>query len=585
MNDIMIATSRIPRGDSADTFPSLFATRVAAGPEGPAFFDVSFEGQDAKAAPHSWSGIDFRARRAAGALVGAGVKTGDRVVLCLLNPARFLAFFLGAQALGAIPVPLPSASDLKARDAFRERVDSVVADCLPRAIVVDTRDDAEGLDPDLARRMTVVDGSVADSESPDDAPRGSFRLDRSPDEIAYIQYTSGSTGSPKGVLVTHANLMANLQAIARGADLGPTDIGFNWLPLYHDMGLIGGFLLGLYVGGGGYLMPTRTFIARPALWLRAMSRFKATFASAPNFAFSLLARHLRDEAVAALDLSSWRRAFNGAEPIDRSTLDAFMHRFAPARFRAGTMCPVYGLAECTLAVSIPVPDSPPRYDFVDRDLLQRERRAVGVRADSASATCYVSVGRAVPEHRVRILEPGGDVELPDRHVGEVTVTGPSVTPGYFNKEGTKGSSQRELRTGDLGYIADGELYIVDRLKDLVIVGGRNIVPSDVERVVATVPGIRYGAVVAFALAGTAGTEELYLVAGAAPRALQDPHTRSAIKAAVFRHFAIVPREVVLVQASAIPKTSSGKIRRAACRELYQRGAFAPEASPPSEAKS
>jgi acyl-CoA synthetase (AMP-forming)/AMP-acid ligase II len=576
MEEVVVRGSRVARPGAEVTFPSLFAQRVGARPHEPAFYDVSFgAGQRANAAPQTWEAIDRRARRAASALVRAGIKSGDRVVLCLVNPARFLSFFLGAQVLGAIPVPLPSASEQKAKEAFRDRVDAVIADCRPGAMVVDTRADLEAVDAEVAERTVIVDAAASEVDEPGPAP--TVRFDRSPDEIAYIQYTSGSTGSPKGVLVTHANLMANLRAIADAADLGPSDIGFNWLPLYHDMGLIGGFLLGLYVGGGGYVMPTRVFIGGPALWLRAMSQFKATFASAPNFAFSLLARHMREDAVAALDLSHWRRAFNGAEPIDRSTLDAFLVRFAAAGLRAGTMCPVYGLAECTLAVSIPAPDAEPRYDFVDRETLGRERRAVAVDRSDPAATCFVGVGRAVPEHRIRILDPGGDAELPERHVGEVAVVGPSVTPGYYKKDGQDGPPRHELRTGDLGYLADGELYIVDRLKDLLIIGGRNIVPSDLERTISAVPGIRYGAVVAFSIRGSAGTEDLYVVAGAAQRAMHDPHTRELIKAAVYRHFAVVPKEVVLVQPGVVPKTSSGKIQRAACRALYVAGAFTSQA--------
>lgn len=564
----------------AETFPALFGRRLAAYPNQPAFFDVTFRGAHVQATPHTWSEIDARARRAAAALSDAGVKNGDRVVLCLVDVARFFSFFLGAHALGAAPVPLPSAREAGAREAFRERIDSVVDDCVPRALVVDSERDFDAFGGDFRSKVAVIDGSLTDAMVDRSGP--SFRLDRSPDEVAFIQYTSGSTGSPKGVVVTHGNLMANLHAIALAADLGPADRSFSWLPLYHDMGLIGGFLLGLYAGGEAYMMPTRTFVGRPASWLRGMSQFKATFASAPNFAYSLVARHLRDGAVGDLDLSHWRRAFNGAEPIDRSTLEAFRRRFASAHFSPGTMCPVYGLAECTLAVSIPEPGAEPRYDFVDRDALAREGRAVVVDAEAASATCFVSVGRAVPGHRVRILDPSADVERAERHLGEVAVSGPSVTPHYFRKDDEPQPPRRELRTGDLGYIAGGELFIVDRLKDLLILAGRNVAPSDLERVVARVPGTRYGAIVAFTIRGTEGTDELFLVVGVEPRAIGDERKREEIRAIVYQHFSIMPRDVVLVQPSAVPKTSSGKVRRAACRHLYETNAFS--AAPAAKVK-
>jgi fatty-acyl-CoA synthase len=572
-----VTSERPGTGDAAPTSVlRLFADRAATQPERQVLFEVAFDGPQTNVKPFSWSDIFTQTRRAASALDAAGVKAGDRVALCVAGTSRFLAYFLGAQALGAVPVPLPSAGEMRAREAFRDRIDSVFADCLPTAIVVDSTVDRDSLDAARTRGAAVIDGSEPGPEALGLAP---FSVDRSADETAYLQYTSGSTGAPKGVVVTHRNLVANLTAIAAGADLGPTDRGFTWLPLYHDMGLIGGLLLGLFVDGDVHAMPTKAFIGRPALWLRGMSEFKATFASAPNFAFSLVARHMREEAVAQLDLSHWRRAFNGAEPIDHATLDAFAHRFAPASFRLGTMCPVYGLAESTLAVSIPAPDASPRYDLVDRDVLVHERKARPSDENSGSSVCFVSVGRVVPAHSVCIVDPATQQELGERCIGEVTVTGPSVTPYYFRADGRYEPPRQTLRTGDLGYIAEGELYIVDRLKDLLIVAGRNIVPSDVERVVAQVPGIRYGAVVAFGIRGTNGTEDLYVVAGAEPRALQDSTRRDAVRAAVSRHFGVVPREVVLVQPNLIPKTSSGKVRRAACRDLYELGALSAKAAP------
>ncbi|MCL2451029.1 MAG: AMP-binding protein [Polyangiaceae bacterium] len=545
--------------------PALFAARASATPHAPAFFVVSFHGHQSTATAHSWANVERAARRAASALAGAGVVRGDRVVLSVSEAPEFLAFFLGAQGLGAIPVPLPSVADVRARDAFRARVDSVVRDCSPAAIVVDGPADAL---PD-GHGSRVVSAAAANADPGDGPVPASFTFQRSPREIAFIQYTSGSTCAPKGVLVTHANLMANLRSIAAAADLGPGDVGFNWLPLYHDMGLIGGLLFGLYCGGN-YVMSTRAFIGAPGLWLRAMSDYKATFAAAPNFAFSLLAKHVRDEAIVGLDLSHWRRAFNGSEPIDRATVDAFVTRFRPAGFRAETMCPVYGLAEATLAVAFTAPDSAPRYDFVQRYALMREGRARPAEPDERGTVCFVGAGRAVPDTRVKIVDPSSGAELPERRVGEVVVLGPSVTLGYYGRDQV---AQRELRTGDLGYLADGELFIVDRLKDLLIISGRNIIPSDVERTVARVAGVRYGAVVAFATRGSEGTDELIVVAGATPRALRDPRTHDEIKSIVYQHFQVMPRAVALVPPSMVPRTSSGKLQRSACRALYESGAY------------
>jgi acyl-CoA synthetase (AMP-forming)/AMP-acid ligase II len=412
--------------------------------------------------------------------------------------------------------------------------------------------------------------------SPDASMPPSFRFDRSFHETAFIQYTSGSTGSPKGVVVTHRNLVANMRASTEGARFGPNDRSLSWLPLYHDMGLVGGLLLGLYLGIDTFVMPTRSFVGRPDSWLRAMSRFKATFSCAPNFAYSILARRLPESALQGIDLSSWRLAFNGAEPIDLATLRDFTQRFAVTGLSPESSFPVYGMAECTLAVAFPTPGVPVRQDVVDRDLLGRAGRAVPVVSGSPSAVSFASVGRAVPGHSLRILDPDGGAELPERHLGEVAVSGPSVSPYYFRKDGKYGEPRKELRTGDLGYMASGELYIVDRIKDLLIIGGRNFVPSDIERVVCDVPGVRYGSVVSFAIRGADGTDELYLVVGAEPRSSVEGDLRHMVSEKVHERFGLAARDIVLVKPGIVPKTSSGKIRRLACRELYERGGYRAE---------
>ncbi len=563
--------------DPSLTFPAVFAQRLAQDRAGIAFSEAMLDDREIRPNPHSFPRIHARARSAAEDLVRAGVGPGDRVLLCIGNAASFLSFFLGVQSIGAVPVPLPCPSEFRVRGTFRERIDTVASDCAPQAIVVDTVRDIESLS-DLATSAVRLDASAADRLPDPNAPLESFCLDRSFREIAFIQYTSGSTGSPKGVVVTHGNLVANMRAIAEGGQFGPNDRSFSWLPLYHDMGLVGGILIGIYLGLPTFVMPTRTFVGKPDAWLRAMSQFRATFACAPNFAYSMLARRLPDRALAGLDLSHWRLAVNGAEPIDRATLEDFVRRLAPARLSPRAMFPVYGMAECTLAVAFPEPGAPPRYDVVDRETLSRECRAEPATEAGERSLCFVSVGRAVPSHHVRIVDPDGEEERPERHIGEVVVSGPSVTPYYFKKDGLHPPQRTELRTGDLGYVADGELYLVDRVKDLIIVGGRNIVPSDVERAVARVPGIRYGSVVAFAQRGEEGTDELYVVAGVEPKALNDAQVRMAVRGAVYGHFAVTPKDVLFVKPSMIPKTSSGKIRRAACREIYERGGFAIDVS-------
>jgi acyl-CoA synthetase (AMP-forming)/AMP-acid ligase II len=556
------------------TFPAVYGRRLKGSPNAVAFFEVSVAGLDLCATPHTLGEVHEATLDAAAELVRAGAQLGDRVILCLGKTSNFLPYFLATQALGAIPVPLPGGSDFRGRGAFRERIQAVAADCQPRVIIVDSSQETEAV-ASLASSDVIVAGTGA-PRGPGVEPAIGFRLERSFHEAAFIQYTSGSTGAPKGVVVTHYNLVANIRAITEAAGFGPSDRSFNWLPLYHDMGLVGGFLTGLYLGLETFVIPPSTFVGRPDSWLRGISQFRATFSCAPNFAYNMLARRLPDAAVAGLDLSSWRLAFNGAEPIDRATVDAFMGRFAPVGLSEGTMFPVYGMAEATLAVAFPAPRAAPRYEFIDREAIASARRADPLPEGSSSALCCTSVGRALPSNDVRIREPGGTTELPERCIGEVCVSGPSISAGYFSTLAAAAAPCRELRTGDLGYLAGGDLFIVDRLKDLIIVGGRNVVPSDVERVVAQVPEIRYGSVVAFGAPGPAGTEELFVAAGIEPKASGDA-ARQAIRRSVFEHFGLSPREILLVKPSAIPKTSSGKVRRAACRELYERGLLTPVA--------
>ena len=557
------------------TFPAVIAERLSAAPGRVAFHEVGFLRREPQATPQTFSELDVEIRAAAIDLSNKGVLPGDRVLLCVGSTGTFLSFFIAAQALGAIPVPLPSISDFQAPAAFRERIDGVIEDCAPRVVVADS---LRGIDPSSLIRSSgvrLIDASVRVSAPSESAP-DAFRYHRSFQEIALIQYTSGSTGLPKGVVVTHRNLVANMRASTEGARFGPCDRSLSWLPLYHDMGLVGGLLLGLYLGIDTFVMPTRSFVGRPDSWLRAMSRFKATFSCAPNFAYSILARRLPAGAPDGIDLSSWRLAFNGAEPIDLVTLDDFAKRFAGSGLSAESLFPVYGMAECTLAVAFPSPGSPVRMDVVDRDLLGRSGRAVPVDLDDPAGVSFTSVGRAIPGHSVRILDPAGSNELPERHLGEVVVSGPSVSPYYFRRDGRYGEPRKELRTGDVGYVADGDLYIVDRIKDLLIIGGRNFVPSDIERVVCEVPGVRYGSVVAFSIRGADGTDELYLVVGAEPRSPSDGDLRHLVAEKVHERFGLSARDIVVVKPGVVPRTSSGKIRRMACKELYERGGYRAE---------
>jgi 1-acyl-sn-glycerol-3-phosphate acyltransferase len=392
---------------------------------------------------------------------------------------------------------------------------------------------------------------------------------------AFIQYTSGSTGSPKGVLLTHANLLANMRAIGRGVEARPTDVGVSWLPLYHDMGLIGSWLFCLHQGLPIAIFSPLAFLARPERWLWTIHERRATLSPAPNFAYELCVRKIPDAALEGLDLSSWRCALNGAEPVSPATLDRFCRRFARYGFRREALMPVYGLAESSVALCVPPVGRGPKLDAVRREAFERDGRAAPAGAADGPALTFVSVGKALPEHEVRVVDDAG-ADLPERTVGRLVFRGPSTTAGYFRKpEATAAITLPGgwLDSGDLAYQAEGELYVTGRRKDLIIKAGRNLVPQEIEEVASSVPGIRKGCVVAFGVSQEAtGTESLIVVAETREtRPVEKERLVSAVVEKVAAAVDLPPDVVHLVAPGSVPKTSSGKIRRAATREAYLEG--------------
>jgi 1-acyl-sn-glycerol-3-phosphate acyltransferase len=505
-------------------------------------------------------------------LRAAGVGAGDTVALMLPTGYDFLRGFLGILAARAVAVPIYPPARLDRLEEYARRQAAILRDAGVRVLI--TIDRARPVAamlkagvPSLLRVTTAAE--LAATPGNGHAPEGG------PGEPALIQYTSGSTGAPKGVLLTHANLLANIDAIAAGMDLRPTDVGVSWLPLYHDMGLIGTWLMCLHQGVPLDLQSPMSFLARPERWLWAIHERQGTLTGAPNFAYELCASRLPERVLEGLDLSSWRCAFNGAEPVSPDTMERFTRRFARYGLRPETMMPVYGLAESSVALCFPPPGRGPLVRRVEREPFESGKVAVPAEENDASALRFVSVGTPLPAHEVRIVDDGGN-DRPAGSVGRLVFRGPSMTPGYFNRPRETAAITLPggwLDTGDLAFELDGEVHIAGRAKDLIIKAGRNLVPQEIEELAAEVAGVRRGCVVAFGLGDPAsGTEKLVVVAETrATEAAERDRIAAAVTERLADALGLPPDAVAMVAPGAVLKTSSGKVRRAETRDLYVGG--------------
>jgi 1-acyl-sn-glycerol-3-phosphate acyltransferase len=516
-----------------------------------------------------------RVDAAAAGLARLGVGPGSAVGIMLPTGLDYFVAFFGAQRAGGIPVPLyPPARKSQIEDHLRRQagiLETAGAEVLVTfSEVLTLARLLRAQLPGLRRVVTVEELATAPTSKSDALIPPPVRGE----DIAFLQFTSGSTGDPKGVVLTHANLLANLRAIRQGADIRPDDVIVSWLPLYHDMGLIGCWMGALYFGVPLVLMSPLAFLARPSRWLWAIHRHRGTLSAAPNFAYELCINKIQDDEIAGLDLSTWRMALNGAEPVAPETLRRFAERFVPHGFRPGAFSPVYGLAESSLAVAFPPLDRPPVIDAVERDAFQRSGRAVPTAVDDPQALRFVSCGFPLVGHEVRVVDDGGR-ELGDRQEGRLEFKGPSASSGYFrNPEATARLVHGDWRdSGDRAYLASGELYITGRVKDIIIRAGRNLYPQELEAAVGEVPGVRKGCVAVFGSPDPAtGTERLVVMAETRERG---EAALDAIRQAV-QDVAVdllgTPAEVVaLVPPHGVPKTSSGKIRRSSAREVFESG--------------
>jgi acyl-CoA synthetase (AMP-forming)/AMP-acid ligase II len=522
----------------------------------------------------SWSELADRVS-AASAAIRHVAAPGDRVLLFFRPGLDFLVAFLGCLQAGVVAVPCVPPSRPVRRSAERIQAVARVAEpavvvASPDAVVV-PRDELLALAPAL--RLAVWLGS-ADLEG----NRAGTAPFARPEHVALLQFTSGSTGSPRGVMITHANLMHNLGLIHDCFEHDRRSVSVTWLPVFHDMGLIDGMLEPLFAGIPCYAMPPHAFAQRPLRWLRAISRYRATHSGGPNFAYDLCAARSVEASAAALDLSSWRVAYNGAEPIRASTMEAFARAYAPSGFRSSAFHPCYGLAEATLKVSgAGADDLRPRR--LDAEPL--ERGEVREAPPGARGQCVASCGPPHPGVRVAIVSSTTGSELGPEQIGEIWVAGPSVSPGYFADPAatavTFGARLPTgegpfLRTGDLGFTCGGELYVTGRLKDVIIVQGRNLYPQDLEHSVELAHDeLTPGGSAAFSFDD--GTAERLVVLVEVPRGghTSTPPTKllDAARRAIARDHQVEPTVLLAVPRGSLPKTTSGKIRRGTCRNDYR----------------
>jgi fatty-acyl-CoA synthase len=521
--------------------------------------------------------LETEARRRAGLLASLGIEKGDRIALVIPEGHEFVLSFLAAVMAGAVPVPIFPRASFK---AAAEYVDTVahIAQASRAALLLCADSNHALIEPAKAQVASLQSiRSVERLFAPELSALSFTPPALDADDVCFLQFTSGSTSRPKGVMVTHRNLISNASAFLgpHGLNRNAEDVGVSWLPLYHDMGLIG-FILGpLIVDIPVVILPTATFARGPRVWLETLSKYRGTITYAPNFAYGLAQKRLKAKDVESLDLSALRVAGCGAEPIHAETLRSFARALAPAGFRESALLPSYGMAESTLAITFHQLGTPMQTDRVDGEALTRGQ---AVPSDVPGALEIVSCGVPFPDHELKVVGPGGDT-LPERQVGEIWARGPSVAQGYFeNPEATAESFAPEgwLRTGDLGYLAGGDLYICGRKKDLIILRGANYHPQDIEWPLGDLPGVRRGNVVAFSVPIT-GEERLILAVECASGDAADVCAR--VTARVNESLGLAPHEVVAVTIGSLPKTSSGKIQRSKARGLYLAEALERHVSP------
>jgi 1-acyl-sn-glycerol-3-phosphate acyltransferase len=533
---------------------------------------VRFYNDDGEGEVLTYGVLAQGAARVAAGLQNHDLRPGESVAIMLPTGRDYFLAFFGVLLAGGVPVPMyPPARPTQIEDHLRRQA-GILHNCLASLLVTsaETALATKLLEAQVPTLRAVITFSDLESSGVPAMPVVSS------DAIALLQYTSGSTGNPKGVVLTHRNLLANIRAMGEAVAVRPSDVFVSWLPLYHDMGLIGAWLGSLYHAMPLVLMPPLAFLARPQRWLRAIHRYRGTLSAAPNFAYELCLRRIDVSANPELDLGSLRAVCNGAEPISPDTMQRFLERFAPAGLRAEVMLPVYGLAECSVGLAFSPLGRGPVIDRVRRETLIASGRALPAAPDDPAPLVFVSCGQPLIGHQIRVVDDA-DRELPERYEGRVQFCGPSATTGYYrNPDATRELFRGEwLDSGDLGYLANGEIHVTGRSKEIIIRAGRNVHPAELEEAVGDLPGVRKGNVAVFGSPDPAsGTERLVVMAETRE---SDPSGREALTAAITALasdlIGLPPDDVLLAPPNTVLKTSSGKIRRVACRKLYEEGAI------------
>lgn len=562
--------------------PTVLESVARAAAEGLSTDGLTFVSRDEQDRHFTWAELYDRALRAGAALVAAGVRPGERVALVLPTDPLFIDAFLGVLAAGAVPAPLYPPVRLGRLEEYHARTAAMLRACGASAIIADAR--CRRILGETVRRAPTRLGVIAAEELHRHA--SAPPVDRQADDLALVQFSSGTTVSPKPVGLTHSQTLANTDAIvdymplvARDPDGSPYDpVGVSWLPLYHDMGLIGCLFVALRRPGPLALIAPEDFLYRPALWLRTIGRLRGTVSPAPNFAYALCVERIKDEELDGVDLSSWRLALNGAEPVSPAVLRRFVQRFARWGLRPSALTPVYGLSEATLAVTFSDPWRPFRSRFFSRAALAQGRAEEvaprmgigGPEEERDPLTVELSsVGRPLRGFGVEIRDREGMV-LPSERLGRIWVRGPSLMKGYLDRA-DQPIVDGWLDTGDLGFVFLGDLYVHGRAKDVIILRGSNHSPQDIEQAVDGVEGVRSGCAAAVGDVGEEGERLVLFVEYREPRPQLAEDCRTAVLAAT----GLDPALVVLLAPGTLPRTSSGKIRRVETLVQWQEGSLRP----------